>query len=91
MVLHVVPRSAFATGAAIDVARLESTENMILPMGGGANIHQVNLDGCITADEGAAASAYTQIFRNGTMESVFVLNSTGAAHFFRASGTRRDS
>ena len=75
MVLHVIPRSAFAAGVAIDVVRLDSAENLVLPIGSGANILQPNLDGFITADTGGVARAYTQIFRNGAMESVCVLPS----------------
>ena len=48
MVLHAVPRAAFSTANAIDIAALESSDNWILPMGRGATSYRVNLDGFVT-------------------------------------------
>ena len=76
MVVHVVPRAAFSTANAIDIAALESHDNWILPLGRGATSYRVNLDGFVTfsmARERSAADAYTQVFRNGAVESVSVL------------------
>ena len=76
MVLHIVPRGAFSTANAIDLATMESHENWILPMGRGATSYRVNLDGFVTfstATGSSAADAYTQVFRNGAVESATVL------------------
>ena len=76
MILHVVPRAAFSTNHKIDIARLEAHENRIPPIGGSGN-NRVNLDGFLTHGtwEPGAACAYTQVFRNGTIEAVTALGS----------------
>ena len=76
MILHVVPRAAFSIATVIDIAALESQDNWILPLGRGATSYRVNLDGFVTfsiARGHSAADAYTQVFRNGAIESTSVL------------------
>ena len=85
MVLHVVPRAAFSTANAIDIAALESQDNRISPMGQIAMNYRVNLDGFVTfytASGCSSADAYTQVFRNGAVESASVLDvdQLGAAY-----------
>lgn len=76
MILHMLPRAAFATSAKIDVATLEAQENRISPIGGSGN-HRVNLDGFLTYGswEPGGACAYSQVFRNGAIEAVTALGS----------------
>ena len=76
MVLHVVPRAAFSTANAIDIAALASRDNWIFPMGPHVTNYRVNLDGFVTfftASGCSSADAYTQVFRNGAVESASVL------------------
>ena len=75
--LHVVPRASFSNANGIDIATLQSHDNWILPMGRGATSYRVNLDGFVTfhtARGRSSADAYTQVFRNGAVESVSVLD-----------------
>ena len=76
MILHIVPRAAFSSPNAVEIATLGAQNNRIQPMGGSGN-HRVNLHGFLTYGTwtGQAACAYTQFFRNGSVEAVTILGS----------------
>ena len=83
MVLHVLPRAAFSTRTAIDMATLEAPTNHVAPLGATGWNHRVNLDGFLTFVMHHARSgiAYTQLFRSGAMESAMSLKlDRGAAY-----------
>ena len=74
MVWHIVPRSAFSTTSSVDIEALEAHENRIEQMHCAGN-HRFNMDGFVTFREWEPGGAlgYTQVFRNGSIEGVFVL------------------
>lgn len=78
MILHIVPRAAFSSASNADIATLGTQNNRIQPMGGSGN-HRVNLHGFFTYGTwtGKHACAYTQVFRNGSVEGVTILGSNG--------------
>ena len=78
MILHIVPRAAFSSATTVDIATLGAQTNRIHPMGGAEN-HRVNLHGFLTygTRTGEQACAYTQVFRNGSIEAVTILRSHG--------------
>jgi hypothetical protein len=78
LVLHVIPLSAATMRDAFDLKALKDKVRLIKPIGIGGN-YRVNLDGVILYANGVATDgghrasvAYTQLYRNGTIEAVRV-------------------
>ena len=81
LILHVIPLSAATTRNALSVEALQAKQQLLRPMGSGGSI-RINLDGIIFYSGGVsvdgrteASTAYTQLFRNGTIEAVTVFAS----------------
>jgi hypothetical protein len=70
VVVHLLPFEAFRSGFTLDVeAAMEHARGRMLPLGTGSNGHRFNLDGIYCFDGISPCNAYTQIFRNGIMET----------------------
>jgi Putative DNA-binding domain len=79
IVLHMVPLPSFADRQAFDmVAALAAGTHFPLPLTGmtGSNRSRVNLDGIVNyyAQTQDGAKSYVQVFRNGAIEGVAVMN-----------------
>ena len=76
MVVHVVPIGAFRKVTAIDIVMMETKGKFLHPLGGGGfSDFFPNLHGLLTVARGfdEGVRAYTQIFRTGAVEGVYVL------------------
>ena len=76
MVVHLVPVGAFRTVTAIDIEIMETKGKFLHPLGGGGfNDFFPNLHGLLTLARGfdEGVRAYTQTFRTGAVEGVYVL------------------
>jgi hypothetical protein len=78
IVLHLIPLSSATTRDTLDLKEMKERVGLILPIGIGGN-SRINLDGMMlyadgtTRESGERASiAYTQLYRNGTIEAVRV-------------------
>jgi Schlafen, AlbA_2 len=71
LLLHIVPLAAFSRGNQIDLGRAQQLQDSLRPMGAMGYTQRFNFDGMIVAT-GAPTHAYTQLFRNGVIESVRV-------------------
>lgn len=85
VVMHLVPLSAFATAELIDVAEYLDRLRQIVPFGASAPQNdKINLDGILvyTNPNNGRSRAYTQIFRNGTIEAIAVFSDQGRRHLY---------
>ena len=80
LVLHLAPLDAFALAYNTDIKVVASKKKLLEPMGLGGSTSMYNLEGYLlwrlegyTASGEYVASAYTQYFRNGCIESVRVM------------------
>ena len=76
MAVHIVPVGAFRTMTAIDIEVMESKGKFMSPLGNtGFHDWHPNLDGLVTLarDFSGDVQAYTQTFRTGAVEGVYVL------------------
>ena len=77
-IVHIVPVDAFGSGQQVDVSMLREKEIHFIPLGGVSEYsRRFNLDGYLTFEEDSIGDkfntlAYTQLFRNGIVESVCV-------------------
>ena len=70
VVVHVVPFESFRSGFTLDLeATMKIAQGGLLPLGTGSNGHVYTLDGIFCFDELPSCNAYTQVFRNGIMET----------------------
>jgi hypothetical protein len=70
IIVHVVPFESFRSGFALDLeAAMKQAQGVLLPLGTGSNGHLYNLDGIYCFDDLPACNAYTQVFRNGIIET----------------------
>jgi hypothetical protein len=70
IVVHLVPFESFRSGFTLDLeAAMEQAKGGLLPLGTGSNGHRFNLDGIYCFDDVQPCNAYTQVFRNGIMET----------------------
>lgn len=70
MIVHVVPFESFRSGFTLDLeVAMKQAQVGLLPLGTGSNGHQYNLDGISCFDDFTACNAYTQVFRNGIIET----------------------
>jgi hypothetical protein len=70
VVVHVVPFESFRSGFALDLeSAMKQAQGGLLPLGTGSNGHVYTLDGIFIFDERPKCNAYTQVFRNGTIET----------------------
>jgi hypothetical protein len=67
--VHVVPISAFAPGAQIDVQHIYDIHAAFHPIGILSMTPKFNLDGVINVRGGEVCHGYTQVFRNGIIEA----------------------
>ncbi len=67
--VHIVPLGAFGIAPSIDLGKAERMQTEFRPMGmmGGARI---NFDGVLFHSQREKSDSYTQLFRNGCLESV---------------------
>lgn len=74
VLLHIVPLSALASGASVDVLAAYDNCAPFVPIGASGCSNHFNFDGMLTtvgdADAGRPISAYCQLFRNGCVETV---------------------
>jgi hypothetical protein len=76
-IFHIVPVDSFGPGQQVDMSMLEEKGIHFMPLGASGYNHRYNLDGYLTCDEEkngetSETLAYTQLFRNGIIESVCV-------------------
>lgn len=78
LILHLIPLSAGTTRNVFSVDALQDKRLLLRPIGSGGSI-RINLDGIIFYSGGVSAEgskqaseAYTQLYRNGTIEAVTV-------------------
>lgn len=76
-ILHLVPITSFGSGQQVNMSMLEENGITFMPLGASEYKRRYNLDGYFTYDEEQKGErtetlAYTQFFRNGTIESVCV-------------------
>jgi hypothetical protein len=78
VILHIIPYSAFETKPPISFNQIEQDVWSLAPIYTSAAGHRYNLDGLVTYNNEKNSGAYTQIFRNGIIESVSetIFNST---------------
>lgn len=70
-VIHLVPLPDFGARRRIDIAAMTEYRSMFRPMTQSPVLNRVNLDGLVNFySVGADCHAYTQIFRNGSLETV---------------------
>jgi hypothetical protein len=70
VVVHVVPFESFRSGFALDLeSAMKEAQGGLLPLGTGSNGHMYTLDGIFCFNELPACNAYTQVFRNGIIET----------------------
>jgi len=74
LVLHLVPLSAFGgTISEVDLGRARQLSMQLYPIGApGSSSFRTNYEGFITFRVGDVCNGYTQLFRNGLIEAVFV-------------------
>jgi len=71
-ILHCIPLESFSRAVQYDVLKFSQDTAKVPPIiTGGGWSSRINLDGLVTYSSGAdGAMAYTQLFRNGTIEAV---------------------
>lgn len=70
IVVHLVPFESFRSGFQLDLeTAMEEAKGCVLPLGTGSNGNRFSLDGIYFFDDFQPCNAYTQLFRNGIMES----------------------
>ncbi|MBN9524271.1 putative DNA binding domain-containing protein [bacterium] len=74
LILHVVSVPGFDLQSALDVRRAVSVQNSFLPLGWSSSaLGRFNIDGYVNyadVDKNGVCRTYTQLFRNGAIESV---------------------
>jgi hypothetical protein len=82
--IHIIPHSSIAGGLEVDLRRIRSTEHDIHPFYSRRAAFTFNLDGLMmnTASRNGESSAFLQVFRNGTIETVnsSMLSGNAALH-----------
>lgn len=76
-IVHIVPVDALGSGQRVDMSMLDERGISFMPLGASGYNRRYNLDGYLTFNEETngeirEALAYTQLFRNGIIESVCV-------------------
>ncbi|MHB8057426.1 MAG: AlbA family DNA-binding domain-containing protein [Desulfuromonadaceae bacterium] len=76
-IVHIIPVDAFGSGQQLDITLLREKEIHFTPLGASDYSRRYNLDGYLTFEEESNGDkletvAYTQLFRNGIIESVCV-------------------
>ena len=69
-VIHLVPLPDLGARRRIDIATMKEHRSKFKPMRASSISHRVNLDGLVVYSGGDYCHAYTQIFRNGSLEAV---------------------
>jgi hypothetical protein len=72
-VLHLLPVSSFRSRTFLDVANMPSLQTRFPPIGSMNSQYRLNLDGLVVYDGdwgNGICRSYTQVFRNGSIESV---------------------
>jgi len=70
VLIHIVPFESLRMDFALDLeAVMKAAQGGILPLSAGSNGHIYTLEGVLCFDELPACNAYTQIFRNGIIET----------------------
>jgi len=92
VVLHLVPFSAFGLAGAIDIKKVVEVRHLLTPMGWSSCDYRYNFDGYLAytltyADSGLLSNSYAQIFRNGCIESVRVIQGVSEKYPKSLSGT----
>lgn len=75
VVLHIIPLSSFSVGTSIDLKGIEKNREYLQPFGTKGCAYRYNFDGYLAFDmfpdpSSTASISYTQVFRNGCIESV---------------------
>jgi len=86
MVLHIAPISAVTGNFKIDIDQMHFGDNPFIPLKDSETLANIpNLDGRVSylKDGEDSTNAYTQIFRQGLVESVVVLNEDGDEKILR--------
>lgn len=78
LVLHLVPMGAFGLAETIDIKEIMTRKDLIQPMGMRGCDYRPNFDGYLAfyPDYSGPSDGYTQVFRNGCIESVRVMPPT---------------
>jgi hypothetical protein len=76
LVLHLVPTSAFGLSNQIDLERAQAAAELLRPLASLGRTSRINFDGFSNIHFGRDGQcwSYTQIFRNGAIEAVKVLD-----------------
>lgn len=76
LALHILPVSAFTYTQSLDVSTIAPPILPTISTGSGTRDWRINLDGLLTifANTAEGAQGYTQLFRNGAIESTFALD-----------------
>jgi len=70
VIVHIIPFESFRSGFKIDLeAAMKRAQGELMPLGSGSDGHVYNLDGLYCFDDQPKCNAYTQVFRNGIIES----------------------
>jgi hypothetical protein len=69
VVLHIVPLESLRFNFALDLEAAMKQARYLLPLGTGSNAHRYNLDGIASISDFQQPTAYSQLFRNGTVET----------------------
>jgi hypothetical protein len=70
VIMHVMPFESFRFGFTLDLeAAMKQAKGGLLPLGAGSNGHRYTLDGIYSFDNVSPCNAYTQVFRNGIIET----------------------
>jgi hypothetical protein len=70
VIVHMVPFESFRSGFTLDLeGAMTTAQGGLLPLGTGSNGHVYNLDGIYCFDNVPSCNAYTQVFRNGIIET----------------------
>lgn len=92
LIVHVVPLDAFALGNKLDIQRVVDEQDVLNIMG---YAYRHNFDGYLAyspviSDSAYLSTAYTQVFRNGCIEFVKVLETIKEEKYIALSGTDID-
>ncbi len=74
LVLHIVPLTAFSTREFLDISKCYQDASALPPLGRDGWSSRINLDGILTfnATREGPSIAYTQLFRTGIVEALYV-------------------
>ena len=70
LVVHMIPRSCLRDRTRFEGAKLKEHGNLVPPLGGRGGYARFNVDGLLNYDGHQSLRAYSQLYRDGRLESV---------------------